>query len=89
MENTVTGLITLVEQDRFTLVDSEGRAASFVLAGLAQVDTGDLRWMQRLEIPVAVSFSASSEPAVATIAHYVRPLTEAQRRERPLVPAMG
>lgn len=88
MANTVTGVITRVEQDRFTLVDDEAQAASFVLAQTAPVETGDLQWMQRMQIPVVVSFSDSGPP-IAKVAHYVRPLTEAQRRERPLVQAAG
>lgn len=86
MRKSVTGIITLVQEGRFTLVDEEGRTELFVLSYGAPVEAEDLQRLEHARIPVMVSYS-DSKSLIAKVAHYVRPLTEAERRDHPVARA--
>ncbi len=74
-EHVVAGVITLVQEGRFQLVDRDGRGRLFVLHRSAPLEPADLHWLQRAEIPVEVTYSDAVD-LIAGIAHDVVPLHE-------------
>jgi hypothetical protein len=69
---TVSGVITLVQEDRFQLVDSSGRNLLFVLTYRAPVDGDDLRAFERSRCRVTVR-CGKAEGLIANAAHDVTP----------------
>ena len=67
------GVITLVQEGRFQLEDSEGVRRLFVLAHDAPLEPSDLQALQAADVPVRVEYR-DAESLVAAIAYDVEPL---------------
>ncbi len=76
---TVSGVITLVQEQRFKLVSDDGRTRLFVVARDAPVDGRDLQPLQRSQARVTVRYDDAAD-LIAGIAHDVVPASAAGRR---------
>jgi hypothetical protein len=56
---TMTGVITVVQESRFKLVDPQGRCKLFTLGHGAAIDPGDLPPLVRAGHPVTITFEAT------------------------------
>ena len=67
-----TGVITLVQENRFKLADDEGRSELFVLAHDAPLEAQDLQFLQRSQPHVTVVYT-DADDLIAGVAHDVLP----------------
>lgn len=68
---TISGVITVVQEDRFQLVDDQGVWRLFLLAHDAPVEAQDLPPLQASQARVTVRFEPA-ESLLSDIAHDVR-----------------
>lgn len=69
---TVTGVITLVQESRFKLVDTHGRSKLFTLGHGAAIDPEDLGPILHSGHPVTITFEATKGLIAGTVSE-IRP----------------
>jgi hypothetical protein len=68
--DTISGIITLVQEERFQLLSDDGVTQLFVTLHDAPVEIDDLQALERNNIPVTVSYTRA-EGLIAWAAHDV------------------
>jgi hypothetical protein len=74
---TVTGIITLVQEDRFQLAREDGRKELFLLGRWARQNGGDLHRLAHEGRPVTVRYSRAPG-LIAETAHHIALVDHAQ-----------
>lgn len=71
MRERTRGIITVVQEHRFKLVNERGVANLFVLAHDAPLEGPELQWLEATQTPVEVTWSRVPN-LIANVAHDVR-----------------
>ena len=71
MKGEKTGIVTIVQEGRFQMVDDDGVAHLFVLAHSAAAETGQLAELQHRQARIRVRY----RPAAALIGHVATAIT--------------